>query len=388
MYQRSLAGFYLNGGVREIIPIYPLYAILFISNGVDPFMLSVLFSIWAGVGIVLEVPSGALADTLSRKWLIVSSGVFKSLAFYTWWAWPDFYGYALGFILWGAGSALRSGAWEALLHDILASAGETRLFTRHYGRMRALATTGTVGGEVLGGVLIVLGYDAVLLVSMVIPLVASAMFAVLVQEPHREESAYEAGYLENLRNGLREAVVNPAIRYIVLAFSLLIVAAGILDEYVNPIVFEQGFSLSNVAFLAAGVALSEAAGQAVSSQFSRFSINGLLSLLACATVIMALMLLPGGLWVPAGLALFFFLFAVAGTQLAGRLQERIEGEARATVTSVAGLGDGVGAIAWFLVFGSMANASDMTIAAWGFAGITLVLCLLFVVLGRRWQIYA
>ena len=70
---KALAAFYLNGGIREIIPIYPLYAIMFGEHGVSSFFLSVLFVIWCLTCIVVEVPSGALADRFSRKWLIVAS---------------------------------------------------------------------------------------------------------------------------------------------------------------------------------------------------------------------------------------------------------------------------------------------------------------------------
>ena len=81
--RRSVGDFYFQAGVREFIPIYPLYAILMGGNGITPVELATLFSIWSLVGIVAEVPSGALADTLSRKWLVVASAVLKSLAFLT-----------------------------------------------------------------------------------------------------------------------------------------------------------------------------------------------------------------------------------------------------------------------------------------------------------------
>jgi len=60
---KTLGAFYSAGGLRELIPIYPLYAIMFGAHGIGAFELSILFAIWATVGIVLEVPSGALADT-------------------------------------------------------------------------------------------------------------------------------------------------------------------------------------------------------------------------------------------------------------------------------------------------------------------------------------
>ena len=95
----SMIAFYAAGGLREIIPIYPQYAIMFGSHGVSAFELSLLFVIWALVSLVTEVPSGAWADTYSRKWIVVASGEFKSAGFLTWYLWQDFSGYAFGSML-------------------------------------------------------------------------------------------------------------------------------------------------------------------------------------------------------------------------------------------------------------------------------------------------
>jgi hypothetical protein len=70
---------------------------------------------------------------------------------------------------------------------------------------------------------------------------------------------------------------------------------------------------------------------------------------------MALMALPAGL---VGVAVFYGLHQMVLVVVAARLQDRIEGSARATVTSVASLGTELVAIALF--------------AAWAFQGLLLV----------------
>jgi len=359
------------------VPIYPLYAVMFVEHGISALELSLLFSIWAAVGIVLEVPSGALADALSRKWLVVASGFLKAAAFLTWFCWQTFDGYAFGFVLWGLGSTLRSGAFEALLYDTLDARGEATQFTHHFGRIRALATTAIVVGELTGGLLIVHGYDTVLLASMVMPIVASVVFMFAVTEPARGEALFEAGYLSHLRAGLGEAARNPRIRYILLAFTCLVTASGTFDEFVNPVMFEAGFSLQAVALVSAGIALAEAIAVANSGRFAGLGTRALLGIMAAAAICLGLLPNLGGAAVPIALAVFFALFGLAGTVFAGRLQHEIEGNSRATVTSAASLGEGVGGIAWFLAFGAVAEATDMMKATIAFAGATLLLCMAF-----------
>jgi len=67
-------------------------------------------------------------------------------------------------------------------------------------------------------------------------------------------------------------------------------------------------------------------------------------------------------------------------------QKKIEGASRTTITSTIGLGDAIGAIIWFMVFAVMAESSNMSTAAGGFGLLTIILCCVFLVLGRFWKI--
>lgn len=381
---KPLLAFYINGAVREIIPIYPLYAVMFTEHGVTPFYLSILFAIWSVTGFVVEVPSGALADRFSRKWLIVASSLFKSLAFLTWYLEQNFVGYALGFILWGTGSSLRSGAWEALLYDLLKKWDSDQEFARHYGRIKAVTTSGVVAGELLGGLLIVNGYDFVLLVSMVIPIIAAIPFAILVQDVPAEEYE-ELHYLDLLKAGIRETIDNAAIRYVFLATTLLLITWGIYEEYVGPYLFESGMTLTMIGFVAAALTFSWAAGEWISHQFDTLPLPGLLSMIAVAGLALLTAFFLSGYWIPLVLAVYFFLCSTSGVQFMARLQKQIEGAARATTTSTIGLGESVGAIIWYLAFGAIAEISLATATA-ALAAVTLFLCALFHFLARHWAV--
>lgn len=384
MNQRALGAFYFNGGVREIIPIYPLYAIMFWEHGVTPFGLSLLFVIWCVASLAAEIPSGALADRFSRKWLIIASSFFKSGAYLTWYLEPHFTGYATGFILWGVGSALRSGAWEALLYDTLRQTGEETRFTRYHGRINALQTSGGFVGELAGGLLIVYGFSTVLLVSMVVPLIAAIPFLLYVSDTPREASE-EGHYLAMLREGLIEAKENLMVRYLCLATICLMVSFGVYDEYVTPYLFETGFSLSVVAFLSASVMLTTALGEYSAEHFNQFGLTALLGGICLSGIFLLSAYFSDGLWVAVAIAIYSFLFAVAGVQFDARLQDAIEGDARATVTSVVGFAESGGAIIWFLAFGAISEINMATASA-TLAGVTIVAAVALMLMARIWQV--
>ena len=114
------------------MPIYPLYALLFADSGLSDAEISALFALWSAVGIVAEVPSGALADRFGRRTALVVGALVQALGYASWVLFPEFPGFAAGFVLWGLGGALASGAQEALLHDGLVAVGAAQ----HYARVQ------------------------------------------------------------------------------------------------------------------------------------------------------------------------------------------------------------------------------------------------------------
>ena len=105
---------YLYELFHSFMPIYAVSALLFQSNGIDVFQISLLLAINTIPCIVLEIPSGILADRWSRKNLLVIASLLKALGFTCWLISSHFFMYAIGYICWGISSAFCSGTKEAL----------------------------------------------------------------------------------------------------------------------------------------------------------------------------------------------------------------------------------------------------------------------------------
>ncbi|MFQ6394882.1 MFS transporter [Nocardia sp. KC 131] len=131
-------------GIGDLIPLYALYALLFADHGLSTGQISSLFAIWSTTAFLLEVPSGAWADTVSRRALLVLSGVLLTAGFAAWTVIPAYPGFAAGFVLWGVSGALQSGTFEALLYDELAAQGERAAYPRIVGYARAASEAAVV----------------------------------------------------------------------------------------------------------------------------------------------------------------------------------------------------------------------------------------------------
>ena len=108
---------------------YPVYALLFLDYGLTLGQFGILNGIWAATIVLLEVPSGALADTIGRRTLLIVAGLCMMLEMAVLLIAPIGGGgwlfalFALNRILSGAAEAAASGADEALTYDSLKAAG-------------------------------------------------------------------------------------------------------------------------------------------------------------------------------------------------------------------------------------------------------------------------
>ncbi|WP_039934831.1 MFS transporter, partial [Streptomyces viridochromogenes] len=146
----------------DFVLLYPVYALLFADTGMSLWQISSLFALWSITAVVLEVPSGAWADAVSRRRLLWIGPLLTSAGFALWVVVPSYGSFAVGFVLWGAGGALGSGALEALVYDELERLGAADRYARTMGRARAARLAGTVASIGLAGpVLARGGYAAV-----------------------------------------------------------------------------------------------------------------------------------------------------------------------------------------------------------------------------------
>lgn len=113
---------------------YPIIGVLFLDLGLTLEQYAWLNVIWAVVIIVLEIPSGALADVIGRKRVVVLAAALMVaemavLAFAPRGAWM-FWLLVLNRILSGAAEACASGADEALAYDSLPEADRKTAWPR------------------------------------------------------------------------------------------------------------------------------------------------------------------------------------------------------------------------------------------------------------------
>jgi len=115
---------------------YPVFTILFLDYGLTLEQFALLNAAWAATIVLLEVPSGALADTVGRRNLLVFTGILMVIEMMLLCFAPRgnaqllFPIFLVNRILSGAAEASASGADEAIAYDSLQPEGDIRDWPR------------------------------------------------------------------------------------------------------------------------------------------------------------------------------------------------------------------------------------------------------------------
>ncbi|MFF6786745.1 MFS transporter [Streptomyces sp. NPDC012510] len=371
--RRLTATLYGYAFLDDFVLLYPVYALLFSDTGLSLWQISSLFALWSITGIVLEVPSGAWADAVSRRLLLWLGPLLTATGFALWVIVPSYWAFALGFVLWGIRGALGSGALEALVYDELDRLGAADRYARVIGRAQAVGMVAVMAAMGLAGPVLALGgYPAVGAASALV-CVLTSIVATRFPE-HRQEAARKPGEvtheretaprgreavtretawgatLATLRAGLAEVRGDRSVRGALLLVPAVGAVWGALDEYTPLLVRDTGVAEQTVPYLLLVIWVGPAVGSLLTGAGERLSTTGLGTVLAgsaCALAVGALMGTPVGIGL---VAVAFGGFQLVNVLADARLQARIEGERRATLTSVASMGTELATVGVFAAY--------------------------------------
>lgn len=138
---------------------YPVFTVLFLDLGLSMAEFAALNVVWAITIVLLEVPSGALADQFGRRPLVVAAGWLMTAEMAVLCLMPVghhdavLWLFVLNRILSGAAEACASGADEALAYDSLPEADRERQWPRVMAQLSRAIAIGFIVSSISGSVL-------------------------------------------------------------------------------------------------------------------------------------------------------------------------------------------------------------------------------------------
>jgi MFS family permease len=173
----------------------PIVVPFYESNGLSMKDIMVLQAVYSVAIVVLEVPSGYLADVIGRRKTLILGAVFGTVGFTTYSLSYGFLGFLIAEIILGIGQSCVSGADSAMLYDSLLDRGEEKKYTRYEGRITSLGNVAEALAGILGGLLAGIAIRAPYVAQAFVAFIALPAAITLV-EPVRKTLLIKAGMLE------------------------------------------------------------------------------------------------------------------------------------------------------------------------------------------------
>ncbi|MCC6134120.1 MAG: MFS transporter [Candidatus Contendobacter sp.] len=380
---RRFLAFRLLFGVRFY---YPVFAILFLDFGLTVGQFAVLNAVWAATIVCCEVPSGALADVVGRRTLVVAAGALMvveiALLCFVPLDHPEwvFTAFLLNRILSGLAEALASGADEALAYDSLKAQGQAMDWPRVLAtlmRWNSLAFVAalTLGAfvydaEVLQQVLGVLGWTVTLdpQTTMRFPLYLTlataigAWWVALGMTEPGERPVHSQGLLSTVQHAGR-ATLDAGRWILATPFAWVVIASGMLFDHLARLfvtlnsTYLRLIDLPEASFglIGSGIALLGVGVARLAPRLIRHSPGfnfALLTMLGLAGLAGAALVLPLGLGlIP--VALIHIVLLLTGYLVSHYLNAMTDSAQRATVLSFKGLAFNLGYGALGLLYAAL-----------------------------------
>jgi MFS family permease len=131
----------------------PIIVLFFQENGLEMQDILTLQAIYSVTIVLLEIPSGYLADVMGRKTTLIMGTILGFFGFAVYSISYDFWGFLIAEIIMGTGQSLISGADSAMLYDTLKASGQKNRYLKFEGRMVSAGNLAEAVAGILGGLL-------------------------------------------------------------------------------------------------------------------------------------------------------------------------------------------------------------------------------------------
>jgi MFS family permease len=373
--------------VGEFLPVAPVLILYYSANGLNSTQIFTIQAIFHLVVLLLEVPSGYLADVIGRKKTLVFGALFYPLGVAVYTLGHSFPAFVLAEAAWAVSISMRSGCDSALLFDSLRAVRREGEYRRFEGRCQLFARSGTAVSSIVGGLLAAVFLRLPFLVNFATAL-SMPPLAMSLAEPERETRRSQNPLRDILRI-CRHCLKEPHIRPVIL-FSGLVMSGNLTGLWAYFLLYKDlGIGIGWFGVLFAVFQLAGALGGSRAHAFSeRFGARAPLLLVLFIPLIFVTLGLWPRVWLLPLVPFNALFWNLAYPVLLERLNLAVGSDVRATVLSLAGMAGSVMFIIVSPLFGRMVDGVSLP-AAFVALGVLFLLggAFFMAAILRHWQDY-
>jgi MFS family permease len=332
--------------------------------------------IFAITVVLLEVPTGIMADKWGRKKMIVLGVILECLMFFILIFATEFWHFAVAIFLAGIARSASSGSENALLYDSLMQHGQEHTFEKYLGRLNVCDFTAIIIAALCGSLLANwYSFELNYWLSFTSMFVSVSVSLMLVEPAINSKFNDSIPFKEYVKASIQFFRIHPGVCIVVLSGMVTGAAINFIDEfwqlYVNrleiPVLYFGLFSAVIMIVRLPGNIISHV----IKNRFHNRTI--ILSVLAIFAVGFSIVSFIKGY---IGLVAIFLICLVSGIMepiTTGYLHHRIDSSMRATIDSFQSLGLNAILVISGLGFGYFSSKYDV----FGGYGFIAIICIVF-----------
>jgi len=331
--KNNLFAFYGLRMISSFWLIVPAMVPFYSSCGLGATELLTIQAVFIAVMLVMEIPSGYLADILGRKNILIISAFMLPLGLIVYSVSCGFWGFVLAETFIALSYSFRSGTDSALLYDTLKENGIESCYNKYEGRGMAIERLGDATGAILGGIaasymLRLPFYLNIATAALLIPI------AFLVKEPERKEKAEGKRPLLEASEIIKYCIKHHGI-FPYMVFAAITVRFGVIGVWGYFLYYTNiGINVLWFGLLHALFAASSAAGSYLSAKLGHaFGEKKLIILSLLQVPVFALLGLFKSIWIYPLILLNGFVMNAVAPALLSRVNDRVGSKLRATAIS-------------------------------------------------------
>lgn len=326
--------------------------------------------------LLLEVPTGAVADKYGRKTSLIASSVclITATAIYaTGTGLPRFF---VAEAIWAASAALTSGADSAMIYDSLKTCGEESRSKKALATLSSFNVGAIAFAAPIGSLIAARWGLRATVIAMLVPFFLALLLSLTLREPPSEEEGPKPGYREVLERGVRFFASHKPLRALAFDSVTIEVLSFMTIWLFQPRLRELGVGVAAFGFVVSAMTLSQIAILSAPDRVERF-FGGTRRYLVWSAVIpgLAYLALPFATnpWAACALLVVIPAFGLSrSTVIANYMNKHIGSAQRATVLSTVGMGRQLTGVVVLPIVGLLTKVS----LAWTFAalGVAALAC--------------
>jgi MFS family permease len=353
-FQRNIKLFLWHRFFNDFLLIAPILIPFYQINHLGTFAFYLSQSTYALVVLIMEVPSGYLADVMGRRRTLIIGALLFPVGLLIYTLSSELVWFLVAEMVMAIANSMRSGSDSALLFDTLGTLKQGDRYVSLEGRGHQFARLGTGLASVTGGLLAGFWLRLPFWTNFLVALVLIPLTRALVEPPRLRADGHNP--FRQILNIAGQTIRNPLIRPFILYISLL-GCVSIIALWAYFLYYQQiGIPTVWFGLLFAGFQFSAALGARWSARLSqKFEPTTLIALSLAISPIMLAVALVRSPFLLLLIPLHPFLWNLCLPLLFEQINLRTSATIRATVLSLANMGVSLGYVVIGPVFGLLSD---------------------------------